>query len=65
MVTGIIPWSEYTNPLTAMYQIVSSEKIPTIPENLSNDVKIFIQIKILDLHFQFFIDFQFSENIIT
>jgi hypothetical protein len=39
MITGHSPWQNYSNPLTAMYQIVSSNAIPDIPEDAPEDVR--------------------------
>jgi len=39
MVTGHSPWQQYSNPLTAMYQIVSSDNTPTIPADVSEEVR--------------------------
>jgi serine/threonine protein kinase len=38
MLTGHSPWQQYSNPLTAMYQIVSSNKTPTIPADATEEV---------------------------
>ncbi|KAG7393052.1 hypothetical protein PHYBOEH_006194 [Phytophthora boehmeriae] len=38
MITGHSPWQQFSNPLTAMYQIVSSNHTPTIPEDVSDEV---------------------------
>lgn len=38
MLTGHSPWQQYSNPLTAMYQIVSSNSTPTIPADASEEV---------------------------
>jgi serine/threonine protein kinase len=35
MVTGRPPWSQYSNPVTAMYHIACEDEIPTIPDVLS------------------------------
>ncbi|TYZ68878.1 hypothetical protein PybrP1_009735 [[Pythium] brassicae (nom. inval.)] len=37
MLTGHSPWQQYSNPLTAMYQIVCSSNIPTIPADASEE----------------------------
>lgn len=42
MITGHSPWQQYSNPLTAMYQIVSSEETPTIPSNVPTTVASFL-----------------------
>ncbi|KAG6949735.1 hypothetical protein JG688_00014503 [Phytophthora aleatoria] len=34
MITGHSPWQQFSNPLTAMYQIVSSDSTPTIPADV-------------------------------
>ncbi|GMF60738.1 unnamed protein product [Phytophthora fragariaefolia] len=38
MITGHSPWQQYSNPLTAMYQIVSSDTTPTIPADVSEEL---------------------------
>lgn len=38
MLTSHSPWQQYSNPLTAMYQIVSSNNTPTIPSDASAEV---------------------------
>lgn len=40
MMTGHSPWQQYSNPLAAMYQIVSSDKIPTFPANATEEVRV-------------------------
>ena len=35
MATGKPPWSQYSNPVTAMYHIACVETVPPFPENLS------------------------------
>lgn len=35
MVTGRPPWSQFSNPVTAMYHIACVESMPAIPETLS------------------------------
>ncbi|OQR86430.1 mitogen-activated protein kinase kinase kinase [Achlya hypogyna] len=37
MLTGNTPWHEYSNPLTAMYKIVSSDSIPHVPADLPHE----------------------------
>ncbi|OQR97983.1 mitogen-activated protein kinase kinase kinase [Thraustotheca clavata] len=37
MLTGKTPWQQFSNPLTAMYKIVSSESIPEVPLDLPSD----------------------------
>ncbi|KAL3670529.1 hypothetical protein V7S43_004843 [Phytophthora oleae] len=44
MITGRSPWQQYSNPLTAMYQIVSSENTPTIPDDASEETVSFLQL---------------------
>lgn len=39
MLTGCSPWQQYSNPLTAMYQIVCSNNTPTIPADASEEVR--------------------------
>lgn len=38
MLTGHAPWRQYSNPHTAMYQIVASNNTPTIPADASDEV---------------------------
>jgi serine/threonine protein kinase len=38
MLTGQAPWRQYSNPHTAMYQIVTSNNTPTIPADASDEV---------------------------
>ncbi|KAJ0408774.1 hypothetical protein ATCC90586_005525 [Pythium insidiosum] len=38
MLTGHSPWQQYSNPMTAMYQIVSSNNTPTIPADATEEV---------------------------
>ncbi|KAG7375565.1 hypothetical protein PHYPSEUDO_000614 [Phytophthora pseudosyringae] len=42
MITGHSPWEQYSNPLTAMYQIVSSDNTPTIPADVSDETASFL-----------------------
>ncbi|EGZ22107.1 hypothetical protein PHYSODRAFT_492839 [Phytophthora sojae] len=44
MITGHSPWQQYSNPLTAMYQIVSSENTPTIPPDVSEETASFLKL---------------------
>ncbi|OWZ18865.1 STE/STE11 protein kinase [Phytophthora megakarya] len=44
MITGRSPWQQYSNPLTAMYQIVSSENTPTIPADVSDETASFLKL---------------------
>ncbi|POM77526.1 STE/STE11 protein Kinase [Phytophthora palmivora] len=44
MITGCSPWQQYSNPLTAMYQIVSSENTPTIPADASDETSSFLKL---------------------
>lgn len=44
MLTGRSPWQQYSNPLTAMYQIVSSESTPTIPADASEETVSFLRL---------------------
>ncbi|KAK1929012.1 Mitogen-activated protein kinase kinase kinase A [Phytophthora citrophthora] len=44
MLTGRSPWQQYSNPLTAMYQIVSSESTPTIPADASEETVSFLNL---------------------
>lgn len=39
MLTGHAPWQQFSNPLTAMYQIVSSDNTPTIPGDATDEVR--------------------------
>lgn len=43
MLTGHSPWQQYSNPLTAMYQIVCSNNTPTIPADASEETTSFLQ----------------------
>uniref|UniRef100_K3WBT5 Protein kinase domain-containing protein n=1 Tax=Globisporangium ultimum (strain ATCC 200006 / CBS 805.95 / DAOM BR144) TaxID=431595 RepID=K3WBT5_GLOUD len=43
MLTGHSPWQQYSNPLTAMYQIVSSNNTPTIPADASEETTSFLK----------------------
>lgn len=36
MLTASRPWSEYSNPITAMYYIASPHTMPKLPDNLSD-----------------------------
>lgn len=42
MLTGHSPWQQYSNPLTAMYQIVSSNNTPTIPADATEETASFL-----------------------
>ncbi|KAE8997101.1 hypothetical protein PF005_g21194 [Phytophthora fragariae] len=44
MITGHSPWEQYSNPLTAMYQIVSSENTPTIPPDVPEETASFLKL---------------------
>ncbi|TMW64694.1 hypothetical protein Poli38472_011574 [Pythium oligandrum] len=44
MLTGHSPWQQYSNPLTAMYQIVSSNNIPTIPADATDETASFLKL---------------------
>ncbi|GMF33003.1 unnamed protein product [Phytophthora lilii] len=44
MITGHSPWQQYSNPLTAMYQIVSSDNTPTIPSDVSEETASFLKL---------------------
>ena len=37
MATGRPPWSQYSNPVTAMYHIACVEELPEMPPNLTDD----------------------------
>ncbi|KAJ1460277.1 kinase-like domain-containing protein, partial [Pelagophyceae sp. CCMP2097] len=37
MATGRPPWSQYSNPVTAMYHIACVEELPDMPQSLSED----------------------------
>ncbi|KAG9402552.1 hypothetical protein AC1031_007162 [Aphanomyces cochlioides] len=43
MLTGRTPWQEYSNPLTAMYKIVSSDSTPQVPDDLPPEAIAFVQ----------------------
>lgn len=43
MFTGRSPWQEYSNPMAAMYQIVTSDQIPNIPSSAPDDLVEFLQ----------------------
>ena len=43
MATNKSPWGEFDNMMNAIYFISKSTKIPTIPDNLSEDAKFFIK----------------------
>ncbi|DBA02666.1 TPA: hypothetical protein N0F65_010491 [Lagenidium giganteum] len=43
MLTGHAPWQQYSNPLTAMYQIVCSNATPTIPDSAPEDTTTFLK----------------------
>mmetsp|Transcript_6143 Transcript_6143/g.14822 ORF Transcript_6143/g.14822 Transcript_6143/m.14822 type:complete len:694 (-) Transcript_6143:320-2401(-) len=42
MATGKPPWSEFKEPMSAMYQIASSKEPPPIPEHLSPEARDFL-----------------------
>jgi serine/threonine protein kinase len=42
MVTGDPPWSQYTNQITALYNIMNAQKPPDLPEGLSDSLKDFL-----------------------
>ncbi|EQC31785.1 STE/STE11 protein kinase [Saprolegnia diclina VS20] len=42
MLTGQTPWHEFSNPLTAMYKIVSSDSIPKVPTDLPAEAVAFL-----------------------
>ncbi|RLN90319.1 hypothetical protein BBJ28_00016640 [Nothophytophthora sp. Chile5] len=44
MITGHSPWQQYSNPLTAMYQIVCSDVTPTIPADASEETASFLKL---------------------
>ncbi|KAH7462672.1 hypothetical protein KRP22_009509 [Phytophthora ramorum] len=44
MITGHSPWQQYSNPLTAMYQIVSSDHTPTIPADVPEETASFLKL---------------------
>ncbi|ETV83635.1 STE/STE11 protein kinase [Aphanomyces astaci] len=44
MLTGRTPWQEYSNPLTAMYKIVSSESTPKVPADLPPEATSFLTV---------------------
>lgn len=39
MAAGQPPWSEFTNPVTAMYHIACTDELPPPPEGLSDLVR--------------------------
>lgn len=39
MLTGHAPWQQFSNPMTAMYQIVASNNTPVIPPDASDEVR--------------------------
>lgn len=41
MLTGHAPWRQYSNPHTAMYQIVVSNNTPAIPADASDEVSLY------------------------
>eukprot|EP01017_Pseudomicrothorax_dubius_P011582 TRINITY_DN14363_c0_g1_i4.p1 TRINITY_DN14363_c0_g1~~TRINITY_DN14363_c0_g1_i4.p1 ORF type:complete len:374 (+),score=68.41 TRINITY_DN14363_c0_g1_i4:64-1185(+) len=43
MLTGKPPWSEYSNQITAMYQIAKSESMPKLPDNLKSQTVDFLR----------------------
>ncbi|KAF0695849.1 Aste57867_13369 [Aphanomyces stellatus] len=43
MLTGRTPWQEFSNPLTAMYKIVSSDSTPHVPADLPPEAAEFVQ----------------------
>jgi serine/threonine protein kinase len=44
MATGKPPWSQFSNPVTAMYHIACVEELPQMPENLSPEGKLFLSL---------------------
>ncbi|KAG2799164.1 hypothetical protein PC116_g25057 [Phytophthora cactorum] len=44
MITGHSPWQQFSNPLTAMYQIVSSDSTPTIPADVPAETASFLKL---------------------
>ncbi|KAF4041870.1 Protein kinase domain [Phytophthora infestans] len=44
MITGHSPWQQFSNPLTAMYQIVSSDITPTIPADVPAETASFLML---------------------
>ncbi|ETI29685.1 STE/STE11 protein kinase [Phytophthora nicotianae P1569] len=44
MITGQSPWQQFSNPLAAMYQIVSSDITPTIPADVSAETASFLML---------------------
>eukprot|EP00750_Incisomonas_marina_P031987 INCI87.1.p1 GENE.INCI87.1~~INCI87.1.p1 ORF type:complete len:1009 (-),score=143.18 INCI87.1:1061-4060(-) len=42
MITGKPPWSQYSNPVTAMYHIACENEIPTIPDIISPQGRAFL-----------------------
>lgn len=42
MATGEPPWSEFTNPMTILYNILNSEEPPKIPDFLSPECQDFV-----------------------
>ena len=44
MLTGKHPWKEYDNTWTAMFQIAKSESGPSLPKNISQDAREFLQL---------------------
>ncbi|CEG37587.1 ste ste11 protein kinase [Plasmopara halstedii] len=44
MITGHSPWQQYSNPLTTMYRIVSSNETPTIPTHVPTEIASFLML---------------------
>ncbi len=42
MATGEPPWSQFTNQITALYNIMNAQKPPDLPDILSDDLKDFL-----------------------
>lgn len=42
MATGEPPWSEFTNPMTILYNIMESKEPPYIPDYLSPEFRDFV-----------------------
>jgi len=43
MATGKPPWSQFTNPLTVMFNIASNKQPPPLPEGLSKETIDFLE----------------------
>jgi serine/threonine protein kinase len=39
MATGKPPWNQFSNPVTAMYNIACEEVTPTVPDTMSDQVR--------------------------